>query len=242
MFMRRVKRRLADGVCGPTRLVGSQPISLSWRFDESMEEQGMLATDLNAALDPEAYLALERAAETKSEYIDGQMVAMSGASVAHVRVTRNILTRLSADLEGAYCEALGPDLRVQARTDYFYPDVTVICGPLELGGPPADTLQNPTVIFEVLSPSTEQRDRTVKFRAYRRIPSLQAYVLVAQDQAWVDCFRRQGDVWVFSSLVGLEEVLDLPEIGCRLTLAEIYERVDVKEVVEDEGDEAPVMG
>ena len=202
----------------------------------------MLATDVNTPLDPEADLALERVAETKSEYIDGQMVAMSGASFEHVTVGGNIYGQLFAKLRGGPCRALTSDLRVHAHGGYFYPDVTVVCGQPELGGPPRDTLQNPTVIFEVLSPSTEQRDRTVKFRAYRRIPSLQAYVLVAQDQAWVDIFRRQGDVWVFSSLVGLEEVLDLPEIGCRLTLAEIYERVDVKDLAEDEGDEAPDLG
>lgn len=199
----------------------------------------MLASDLNAPLGPEAYLALERAAQTKSEYIDGQMVAMAGASVSHVRVMSNVLTRLATHLHGKDCEALGSDLRVQAHADFYYPDVTVICGPLILGGPPSDTLLNPTVIFEILSPSTEQRDRTVKFRAYRRIPSLLAYVLVAQDYAWVDCFRRHGDMWVFSSLVGLDEVLDLPEIGCQLALAEIYERVDVKALEEDISDEPP---
>jgi len=200
----------------------------------------LLSPDVNAPLSPEAYLALERAAETKSEYIDGQMVAMAGASVSHVRVASNVLTRLATHLQGKDCEALGTDLRVQAHVDFYYPDVTVICGPLILGGPPSDTLLNPTVIFKVLSPSTEQRDRTVKFRAYRRIPSLLAYVLVAQDYAWGDCFRRHGDMWVFSSLVGLDEILDLPEIGCQLTLAEIYERVDVKAVEENTSDEPPV--
>lgn len=199
----------------------------------------MLAPDLNAPLSPEAYLALERAAETKSEYIDGQMVAMSGASFEHVTIGGNIYGQLFSKLRGGPCRPLTSDMRVHAHDSYFYPDVTAVCGSPDLGGPPADTLQNPTVIFEVLSPSTEQRDRTVKFRAHRRIPSLQAYVLVAQDHAWVDCFRRQGDMWVFSSLVGLNEVLDLPEIGCRLTLAEIYERVDVKAVEEDISDEPP---
>lgn len=199
----------------------------------------MLAANLDISLSPEDYLARERAAATKSEFIDGQVVAMAGASFSHVTVSGNLHGHLFAKLRGGPCRVLTSDMRVRALDDYFYPDVTVVCAPPNLGGPPADTLLNPTVIVEVLSPSTERLDRTIKFRAYRRIPSLQAYVLVAQDYAWVDCFRRQGDVWVFSSLAGLDDVLELPELGCRLTLAEIYERVELQPVPEgeDEGEE-----
>jgi len=154
----------------------------------------MLAGNLPTTLSSEAYLDLERAAEIKSEYFDGRMVAMSGASFNHVLVCRNLMGHWFARLQGSPCEVLGSDMRVRAQDAYFYPDVTVVCGRPELGGPPGDNLANPTVIFEVLSPSTEQRDRTVEFGAYRRIPSLQAYVLVAQDRLWVDCFRRQGDM------------------------------------------------
>lgn len=192
----------------------------------------MLASNLDIPLSPEDYLALERVAATKSEFIAGKVVAMAGASFAHVAVSGNLYGHLFARMRGGPCRVLTSDLRVRAHDDFYYPDVTVVCAPPNLGGPPSDTLLNPTVIFEVLSPSTEQRDRTVKFRAYRRIPSLLAYVLVSQDYAWVDCFRRQGDVWVFSSLVGLHEVLDLPELGCRLSLAEIYERVELQPVPE----------
>jgi Uma2 family endonuclease len=122
---------------------------------------------------------------------------------------------------------VGGDLRVKAESSYLYPDATIFCGEPSFADASVDTLTNPTVVFEVLSPSTERRDRTVKFAAYRRLPSLQAYVLIAQDRPFVECFRRHDPLWVYESYDALDQVLDLAAIGCRVSLAELYAGVEL---------------
>lgn len=186
----------------------------------------MLASDLPRPISPEDYLAFERRAEFKSEYIDGVVVAMSGASMNHNRIVRNILLALAPDLLPRGCDIVGSDLRVRAEASYFYPDAVIVCGEPEFTDADVDTLTNPTVLFEVLSPSTERRDRTVKSAAYRRLPSLQAFVLIDQEQPFVECVRRHGPFWVYESYDRLEDVLPLDAVGCRLPLAEIYVGID----------------
>jgi len=176
---------------------------------------------------PAEYLALERAAEIKSELIDGHIVAMSGVSREHSLVAINLASHLNRQLEHRPCEVHGSDLRVRVSNTglYTYPDVSVVCGEPEFEDEHFDTLLNPTVIFEVLSPSTEAYDRGEKFARYRRLASLREYVLVAQDRPRVERFTRQGEAWVLTAFDEIEAVVELSSIGCALSLGEIYAKV-----------------
>jgi Uma2 family endonuclease len=176
---------------------------------------------------PAEYLELERAAETKSEYRAGQIVAMTGVSRAHSLIVGNLLGEMRQQLRGSSCEVHSNDLRVRvSRTGlYTYPDVVVACGEILFEDDQVDTLLNPVVVIEVLSPSTEAYDRGEKFAHYRRLDSLQEYVLVAQDRVRVERYVRQGEQWVLSELSAREDVLALTAIDCQIGLREIYERV-----------------
>jgi len=176
---------------------------------------------------PESYLELERASDTKSEYFDGEIFAMAGASLQHNRITRNLMLALGQQLRNSGCEVLSGDMRVKVEASglYTYPDVVVACGEIRLEDEYLDTLLNPTAIFEVLSPSTANYDRGEKFSQYRRIASLQEYLLVSQDRCRVERYLRRGDEWTFTEFSGLEATLNLPSIDCELNLAEVYERV-----------------
>jgi Uma2 family endonuclease len=176
---------------------------------------------------PDEYLRLERAAETKSEYLHGQIRAMSGASRAHNLITGNIFGELRQHLRGRPCEAYSADMRVRVGQTglYTYPDVVVACGDILFEDDQVDTLLNPVVVIEVLSPKTEAYDRGEKFAHYRRLNSLQEYLLVAQDQLRVERYVRQGDQWVLSELSTLDDVLQIDAIGCSVRLSDVYERV-----------------
>ena len=180
---------------------------------------------------PEEYIALERKAEFRNEYFSGQIVAMSGASFAHNFINANLVTELNNRLKSGNCVAISSDMRVRAtpRESYFYPDVVVVCGEPEFEDDTFDTLLNPIVIVEVLSPSTEAYDKGEKFTRYKHIASLQEYVLVSQDKVSVEHHRRHGTQWMLSHYRALEEVLRLPSIGCELPLRDIYARVTVKD-------------
>jgi Uma2 family endonuclease len=179
---------------------------------------------------PEEYLARERAAETKSEYYDGVIVAMAGASPEHDRIAVDFLRHLGNQLERSPCEPFSSDMRVRvpACNRYYYPDVSVACGGSQfeaLVG--VRSLLNPRLIVEVLSESTEKNDRTDKYDCYRTLASLATYVLVAQDRPRIEVFTRQpDDTWRHEVAKGLEAVLALPAIGCELKLADIYARVE----------------
>ena len=179
---------------------------------------------------PEEYIALERKAAYKSEYFNGHIVAMSGASFAHNFINANLVTELNNRLRSGNCVAISSDMRVRPspRESYFYPDVVVVCGEPEFEDDTFDTLLNPIVIVEVLSTSTERRDRGEKFTRYKQVASLQEYVLVSQDKVWVEHHRRHGTQWVLNHYRALEDVLPLPAIGCELPLRDIYARVTVK--------------
>jgi Uma2 family endonuclease len=178
---------------------------------------------------PAEYLMLERAAQTKSEYLNGQIVAMTGASLAHNYITMNLGGLLWQQLRGRACSAWASDLRVRVSHTglYTYPDVVAACPPFRFEDAEVDTLLNPVVIAEVLSPTTEAYDRGKKFAQYRQLDSLREYVLVAQDEARVERFVRQGDLWVLSEVTGLDAMLTLDAIGCEVRLADIYERVEL---------------
>jgi Uma2 family endonuclease len=175
----------------------------------------------------EDYLTLERSASYKSEYHDGQIYAMTGASRKHNLVSGNIYRELSLQLKKRPCEAYINDMRVKAAesTSYYYPDVAVVCSTPQFEDEQVDTLLNPTVLIEVLSPSTEAYDRGSKFAHYRKIASLREYLLVAQDQPNIERYVRQGDVWILSEVTGIESSMSLDSIDCILSLREVYDKV-----------------
>ena len=178
---------------------------------------------------PEQYLVLERQADHKSEYINGRIFAMAGASRAHNLIAGNIFGELRAQLRGRPCEAYISDMRVKVSQTglYSYPDVAVACGELQFEDVHGDTLLNPLVIVEVLSESTEAYDRGGKFAHFRRLPSLTDYLLVAQDKMCVEQYVRQGEQWLLTELSDAKGAVQLESIGCKLSLEEIYARVEL---------------
>lgn len=180
-------------------------------------------------LSPEEYLASERAAETKSEYFAGEVFAMAGASRAHNLIVFNVASQMGPQLRGGPCEAYVGDMRVKVSATglYTYPDVVVVCGNPQLEDDHLDTLLNPTLIIEVLSPSTESYDRGQKFAHYRQLESLQEYVLIAQDRVHVERFARQPDgQWLLLAATDPMGVVPLTSIDGQLMLSEVYERVE----------------
>ncbi|MFA7344154.1 MAG: Uma2 family endonuclease [Terrimicrobiaceae bacterium] len=182
-------------------------------------------TSLTAA----GYLAIERAAETKSEFFDGEMFAMAGTTKNHARIVMNFGGELRARLKGRTCEPFATDLRVKVEANglYTYPDLVVVCGEQHFEDDRLDTLLNPTFIVEVLSETTERYDRVKKFDLYRALPSLLEYVLVSQSEPRVEQFLRQPDGgWNFRATTDPAATVNLPSIGCEIPFAEIYERVE----------------
>ena len=177
---------------------------------------------------PQEYLERERAAEYKSEYWDGEIVAMAGASRRHNRITLNIGSGLTARLAGTPCDPYVNDLRVRvSSTKYFYPDVVVTCGNPVFEDSELDTLLTPQVVMEVLSPSTQAKDKDEKFAWFRQVSSVTDYVTVSQVQMLVEHYARQeSGQWLFTELRGPDSLLRLLSIGCELPLSEIYARVD----------------
>lgn len=176
---------------------------------------------------PAEYLAAERTAPFKSEYIAGQIVAMSGVSREHSLITGNLFLVLSTQLRDGPCEIHASALcvKVSARGMYTYPDLVVVCGDTRFEDDQVDTLLNPTLIVEVLSPSTEAYDRGAKFGYYRQLPSLQEYLLVAQDQVLLEHFVRKEGGWLLTTATDPTMTMRLPTIGCKVPVAEVYRRV-----------------
>ena len=180
-------------------------------------------------LSPEDYLALERSAEFKSEYFDGEIFAMVGASESHNLIVINTIRELSIQLKKRPCKVYANDMRVRVSPTglFTYPDVMVVCGQAQFDDSHLDTLLNPTLIVEVLSDSTEAYDRGRKFEHYRKFESLAEYVLIAQHRPHVESYRRQPDQrWVFAESDDLDSSLPLDAIDCELALAEIYDKVE----------------
>ena len=176
---------------------------------------------------PQEYLALERRAEMRSEYVNGRVYAMTGASRKHNLIAGNVFAELRAQLRGRPCEAYTVNMRVKVADTglYTYPDVVALCGEPLFEDARVDTLLNPAVIVVVLSESTERYDRGEKFAHYRRLASLREYVLVAQDQVRVEHYARQGEQWLLTEVAELDAGLALPSIECCLRLRDVYERV-----------------
>ena len=189
-------------------------------------------------LTQQEYLELERAADFKSEYCAGEVYAMAGASPRHVLIATNTAAAFVTQLRRKPCFTYSNDLRVKASASglYTYPDIVVACKKPQFDDPREDTLLNPTVIIEVLSPSTEAYDRGAKFNHYRQIESLTDYLLISQEQALVEHFVRLSHEeiaagqsisrWMLTFFQGPDDVAVIPSIGVELPLSEIYDKVE----------------
>lgn len=189
-----------------------------------------MSTQPKTFLTPEQYLEIERKAEFKSEYLDGEMFAMSGARAAHNWIAANVLAALHQQLRSRPCRVSGSDMRVRVRPGglHTYPDVSVVCGAPQFLDDVTDTLLNPSVIVEVLSPSTEAYDRGRKFEYYKSIASLREYLLVASDRMHADLYVRQpDDRWLLTSADAPDDSLTLESIGAQLKIADLYEKVEL---------------
>jgi len=185
----------------------------------------------------EQYLAIERVAEFRSEFFRGEMFAMVGASRRHNLIAGNVSRRISEQFDGRPCEVYQSDMRVKVNKTglYTYPDVVAVCDQPRFEDNQVDTLLNPKVIVEVLSPSTELWDRGRKFEHDRNIPSLREFVLISQDHVMVEKFAINDDgQWVLSDSGTLEDTLVLDSISCQIKLSEIYARIDFSESDEPE--------
>ncbi|RMF81332.1 MAG: Uma2 family endonuclease [Chloroflexi bacterium] len=185
----------------------------------------------------EAYLEFERRSEGKHEYLAGHVIAMTGASNAHNLIAGSTYYSLYGQLRNRLCNIYMSDMRVRVSATglYTYPDIAVVCGEAQFADEHVDTLLNPTLIIEVLSPSTEQYDRGKKFQHYRQLESLQSYVLIAQDEARIEHFSRQKqDEWLLTEAAGLDSTIALPSIACALALNAVYERVSFEDGVTNE--------
>ncbi len=169
------------------------------------------------------YLAEERASETKHEYVNGEIFAMAGGSPEHARLAFDLGFLLKSAFGGRPCVVYSSDarVRVEATGRATYPDLTVVCGKLETSADDPDAITNPTVLIEVLSPTTASSDRGDKWAHYRRIPSLQAYVLVSQDERRIECFRRDGARWIYEE-AGPGESLRIGGVEVDVSIDELY--------------------
>ncbi|HVQ37830.1 MAG TPA: Uma2 family endonuclease [Pyrinomonadaceae bacterium] len=186
-----------------------------------------MASVPNYYLTPEDYLALERKAEFKSEYMDGAVYAFAGGSPRHNLIVANVIITLGLQLRGRPCRVYPSDLKVSVPNfkRFFYPDVSVVCGDDEVADDERDVLLNPKLIVEVSSESTAAFDRGKKFLSYQQIESLREYLLVSQDEMLVEDYTRQGnDTWLYTKVTGLDGSLSLPSIECTLSLKDVYDK------------------
>ena len=180
-----------------------------------------------AIFTPEEYLARERKALDKSEYRDGQIYAMPGASHEHNVIMGNTFAELHIQLRDRTCIVYPSDMRVKVSSTgrYTYPDVVVVCDEPRFDDSHFDTLLNPTVLIEVLSPSTAAYDRGEKFASYQKLDSLCEYVLISQNSVCVEHYLRQEQDWDLTEFRSLDDVFSLVSIGCELSLQAIYAKV-----------------
>ncbi|MCI0489257.1 MAG: Uma2 family endonuclease [Blastocatellia bacterium] len=179
----------------------------------------------------EEYLDAERRAGHRSEYFEGEVFAMAGASRQHNRIVTNLVTGLDNQLRERPCNVYSNDMRVRVEATGLstYPDVVVTCEEELFYDQHQDTLLNPVVIIEVLSDSTEAYDRGKKFEHYQQIASLRQYTLVAQDKCRVEQYLRQeNNRWIYTEAHDFDGALKLPSVGCELILKDIYAKVKLK--------------
>ena len=188
-------------------------------------DQIEMSTAAQTLITEEEYLEIERRASSRSEYRAGVIHAMSGASMAHVRIARNLVVTLVNQLHGGPFEVFSTDLRlrVNAARLYTYPDIMVVCGPPQTPPDTDDTILNPKLIIEILSDSTKNYDRGEKFQYYRSLQSLDIYLTVSQDVPQVECYcRTDAQSWLMTEYQGLHAVVSLESIGATIALADAY--------------------
>jgi len=184
---------------------------------------------LNLQYTPEEYLALERASDTKHEYLDGEIYAMAGASPKHNQICFNLAGELHPQIKGTSCIGYTSDQKI--RTDpmdlFSYPDLTIVCGEPIFHDDHQDVILNPTVIIEVLSPRTEKYDRNTKLERYQNIRTLTDYILISQNRLYVEHYARQKGKrqWLFMIETDPAAEIEIASIKCKLKLADIYNRV-----------------
>jgi len=177
---------------------------------------------------PEEYLTIEREAEFKSEYFDGEMFAMTGASRKHNLIAVNVVANLYNQLKKTHCEVYTNDMRVKVSPTglYTYPDIVIVCDTPQFEDSESDTLINPLVIIEILSPSTESYDRGKKFENYRTLPSLAEYIMIAQNRRYIEHYIRKSDnTWLFSETRDMADEVQIASVECVLSLEEMYAKV-----------------
>ena len=195
----------------------------------------MVALTQPQYITPAEYMEQELKSEEKSEYFAGVVVAMSGASLNHNRLSATIVSELYMALKGSHCDSFASDMRIAIEgRRYCYPDVSVVCGKPEFdrlaGG---ESLTNPILIVEVMSDSTEHLDRGVKLIAYQQIPTLQHYLLVSQNAPQVEMYTRMEGGWFYTLHKGLDSEIALSSIHCSLKLADIYARLNFEDSTND---------
>jgi Uma2 family endonuclease len=177
----------------------------------------------------EEYLSHERTSVVKHEYFAGDVFALAGGSQRHNLIAANTLGSLYTQLRKKACIVYPSDMRIKVPATglYTYPDITIVCGQHLFDDEHRDTISNPTVIIEILSPSTEQYDRGRKYQNYRTIPSFREYVLIAQDMPRIEHYARQANSgWLMLEYTELADTVTLSSIGCTLCLDDVYEKVD----------------
>ncbi len=190
----------------------------------------MLALKKEKKYTPEEYLALEEKAEYRSEYFDGYIFKMAGGTEAHITISFNV-TKLFADKLRGKCRAYQSEMKVWIDEigTFFYPDVTVVCGERKFHKGKRDIVENPILLVEVLSRSTEEYDKNDKFLTYRNIPSFQEYVLVSQNRPAVQQFNRQADgKWLHNATIGLSSKVYFESVDTEMSLEEIYDLVELE--------------
>lgn len=188
----------------------------------------MQAQEKKLLYTPEEYLALEDRAEFKSEYYQGEIFSMAGASLNHNRIVRNLTVTLSVAVQQQPYEVFASDVKVSIPESraYTYPDVLLLREPPQFAEKRNDTVTNPLIIIEVLSESTKDFDRSGKFDLYRTVPSLQEYILVYQDKIQVEQFIKQGaKQWLMQEYDAADEILTFANVPVQLALADIYAKV-----------------
>jgi Uma2 family endonuclease len=176
-------------------------------------------------ISPQEYLVIERAAEYKNEYYYGQILAMSGASLNHNRIDGNLISNIGIFLKGKNCRVLPSNMRVSTPSynSYMYPGASIVCGEPQLEDDQFDTLLNPSVIFEILSPSTRSIDKGRKFFFYQQIPALKEYIMIDSLKRFIQAARKQADEsWKFETIDEAHTVLHIQTINFQLALSEIY--------------------
>lgn len=176
------------------------------------------------------YLAAETASARKHELIDGQVVAMAGASVRHIDIVTNLNREILNHLKPP-SRLMGSDTRVRAREhkDYYYPDLTIECGDREFLTGNTATLVNPTLVMEVLSKTTEFQDRGPKFGQYRQIKSLKTYILVSQEKPLIEVYDREGLFWTYRDYGKPGQSIALPSVDIMITIKNVYQEIDFPE-------------